>query len=528
MGLPHGLHRYRFDRLGKHRPRTEETGIRLGGSSSIFGIRWLRSGLGLFLGLALLGGWASAASLKSTAAAIQVSSDPYSDAGAQHRTQVEPDTFASGSTLVGAFQVGRAFGGGASNIGWIRSADGGQRFTHGFLPGITKVAGGPYDRVSDPSVAYDAAHRVWLISSLGLVEQPAVRGAAVLVSRWHPKRRHRGRHWGRPITIAAAQGTAEFDKNWTVCDNSPRSPFYGNCYTEFDDFGDTDRIKMSTSTDGGRTWGAPINTTDNWYGLGGQPVVQPNGTVIVPIPNLVETGLQSFRSTDGGKSWSSVVQVGPITSHPVAGGLRSPPFPSAEVDRNGKVYAAWQDCRFRVGCTANDIVFSTTTDGISWSPVTRIPIDPLDSGADHFIPGLAVDADTSGKHARLALTYYSYPAADCTADTCRLNVGFISSRDGGATWSTPTELAGPMRLDWLPQTTQGTMVGDYISTSFVGRRAFPLFAQARAPRGGLFREAMATIRGGLGLGRSHASARASRVTRPVGPAPPVLRSRSAR
>jgi hypothetical protein len=37
---------------------------------------------------------------------------------------------------------------------------------NGFLPGITKVAGGPYDVASDPSVAYDAAHRVWLISSL--------------------------------------------------------------------------------------------------------------------------------------------------------------------------------------------------------------------------------------------------------------------------------------------------------------------------------------------------------------------------
>ena len=46
------------------------------------------------------------------------------------------------------------------------------------------------------------------------------------------------------------------DKNWTVCDNSSSSPFFGNCYTEFDNASKNDTIQMSTSTDGGATWGA--------------------------------------------------------------------------------------------------------------------------------------------------------------------------------------------------------------------------------------------------------------------------------
>ena len=82
-----------------------------------------------------------------------------------------------------------------------------------------------------------------------------------------------------------------------------------------------------------------------------------------------------------------------------AGGLRvtrGTLFPSAEVDRDGKVYVAWEDCPFRAGCSANDIVLSTTSDGLTWSPVSRIPIDPVDSGADHFIPGLAVDPRSGG------------------------------------------------------------------------------------------------------------------------------------
>ena len=42
----------------------------------------------------------------------QVSNDPYADAQAQHQTQVGPDTFQSGNTIVSVFQSGRVFGGG--------------------------------------------------------------------------------------------------------------------------------------------------------------------------------------------------------------------------------------------------------------------------------------------------------------------------------------------------------------------------------------------------------------------------------
>lgn len=491
-------------------PRIRQSHRRLGGAAPT-----PASAVGLLLGLvALLGISPTPAVAKHPVRAVRVvrvSSDPYSDPVGQHRTEVEPDTLSAAGRWLGAFMVGKAILGGASNIGWASSRDGGTHFGHGFLPGITKDVGGPYDRATDPSVAYDAAHRVWIISSLALkdpVGAAAIFRGDIVVSRASDQRRRRPHHrrgwryglrWAPgPVTVAAAQGSSpvQFDKPWTTCDNHRRSPFFGHCYTEFDYFGDADRIKMSTSTDGGQTWSAPINTADNWFGVGGQPVVQPNGTVIVPIQNLASTGLQAFRSTDGGKSWSAIVQVTPTPTHEAAGDLRSEPLPSADVDSAGKAYVAWQDCRFRAGCTSNDIVISTTTDGVVWSPVARIPIDALDSGADHFIPGLAVAPGSWGARARLALTYYSYPNADCTAATCQLNVGFISSGDGGASWSAPTQLAGPMSPDWLANTLQGRMVGDYISTSFVRGRPLPLFAVAGPPSGGLFDEAMATVRGG--------------------------------
>ena len=100
----------------------------------------------------------------------RVSNDPYTNAASQHRTEVEPDTFSFGSTIISAFQVGRIFGGGSANIGWATSTNGGQNWTNGFLPGTTTVATptGPYSAISDPAVAYDRRHNVWLISSLGI------------------------------------------------------------------------------------------------------------------------------------------------------------------------------------------------------------------------------------------------------------------------------------------------------------------------------------------------------------------------
>src|SRR5579884_628763 len=49
---------------------------------------------------------------------FQLSSDPYTGGVGQHQTEVEPDSYSYGSTIVAAFQVGRFSDGGSVNIGW--------------------------------------------------------------------------------------------------------------------------------------------------------------------------------------------------------------------------------------------------------------------------------------------------------------------------------------------------------------------------------------------------------------------------
>jgi len=212
--------------------------------------------------------------------------------------------------------------------------------------------------------------------------------------------------------------------------------------------------------------------------------------------------LLAFTSTDGGASWGKTLTVSHNRFEIPGGNPRVGTLPSAETDAAGTVYVAWPDCRFETKCAANDIVLSTSSDGVNWTAPVRIPIDPIGSGVDHFLPGLAVDRATSGASAHLGLVYYYYPVAGCTAATCQLDVGFVSSADGGATWSAPQQIAGPMSLSWLANTNQGVMVGDYMSTSFSGGTAYPALVSANAPSGGIFDEALYTVAGGFSFAAS--------------------------
>ena len=451
-------------------------------------------------------GQAAAAAPRAGVALTQVSSDPYTDAQAQHATEVEPDVFSFGSTVVSAFQVGRISAGGASNIGWSTSADGGATWTHGFLPDTTANTGGPYTAASDATVAYDADHGEWLISYLGLLPNGNV---DVDVSR-----STNATTWGNPVILATG---AFYDKNWTVCDNHTASAFYGHCYTEFDTASSSDREDMSTSTNGGASWGALKHPADSPSGIGGQPLVQPNGIVVVPFSSASSNQIRAFNSTNGGSSWTSSVLVSRTSSHTVAGldsdvirsgagsavtpqALRESVLPSAEIDASGKVYVTWADCRFRSGCSSNDIILSTSTNGTTWTSPARVPIDAATSTADHFAPGIGVDASTSGSTTRIGLTYYYYPVANCTSATCQLDVGYISSTNGGSTWSAPTQLAGPMLTTWLPDTSQGRMFGDYIATTVLpGGNAITVDPVAAAPSGSTFNVAMYTPTGGLAI-----------------------------
>ncbi len=422
---------------------------------------------------------------------VRISIDTLTNTDSDHRTEVEPHMFAWGNTIVTAFHVARrpgSIGWGSGDIGFSTSIDGGKTWHYGLLPALTvNYKNGPYGAAADPSVAYDAKHGVWLISTLPL----AGLSCCSLIGDVAVNRSTDGLHWSNPVLI---DKTHLDDKNWTVCDNTTTSPFYGNCYTEWDQAFGTGDVLMSVSKDGGQTWGPGLASADNAGGLGGEPVVQPNGTVIVPFQG---GGIDVFSSTNGGASWSRSQAIATINSHFDAAGIRNPDLPSAAIDGSGKVYITWADCRFRKSCAENDIVMSTSTDGKSWSAVTRIPIDATTSTVDHFIPGIGADPTTVGANAHLAIVYYYYPSTNCTLSTCQLDVGFTTSTDAGATWTAGTKLAGPMNVSWLPVSDNGPMVADYIGVSYSNGNPYGVFAGALPPTGTTLNESMYTTKNPL-------------------------------
>ena len=97
---------------------------------------------------------------------VDLSTNPAS----QHETAVEPDDAAWGSTVVATYQLGRFSGGASSNIGFATSSDAGRTWQRGVLPGVTVESSpaGTQTSASDPTVAYDSLHGVWLIGTLTL------------------------------------------------------------------------------------------------------------------------------------------------------------------------------------------------------------------------------------------------------------------------------------------------------------------------------------------------------------------------
>jgi len=401
----------------------------------------------------------------------EISRDPYRRDG-RHATEVEPDTASWGSTVVAAFQVGRVFDGGAANIGFATSRDSGRTWKHGFLPKLTPSSkpAGPWPRATDPTVAYDAAHGAWLIVSLTFGGP----SSALVVSR-SPD----GLHWQQPVTAIQRPGFV-LDKQWVACDNWPSSPFRGRCYLSYDDF-QTNEIETYFSQDGGLTWihgaavpGAGREAINGPAAPGVQPIVLPSGVVLLPY--FDNTQISELSSVDGGVTWQGPTPIA-AASYRSYNDLRTAPLPSAEVGGDGTAYVAWSDCSRRRNCAVNDVLVARSTDGLTWSR----PVRASKGSADKELPGIAADPSRPG---RVALAYYSVSGR-------KLNVALVSSRDAGAHWSGAQRLNScSVPFGWVAPATGGAMVGDYISTSFAGGRAVPVFALAFRPRRGRLHESM--------------------------------------
>ena len=402
----------------------------------------------------------------------RLSRDPYTNPESQHETEVEPDSLTVGSTTVATFQVGRRFDGAAANIGYAVSNDDGRTWQSGLLPGLTTASrpAGPHTRASDPVVAFDAAHGVWLISTLAL-EPPATR---LPISRSTD-----GRSWDDPII--AAEGVSSvgisFDKNWIVCDNGPGSPFRGRCYLAYTDAVRNDRLAVVSSADGGLTWSAPVGVPVT-NAVGVFPVIRPTGQLVMVF--LWSGRIGATVSEDGAATFGAPVMVADVQTRD-ARGLRFFPLPSADVDPLGQVWATWHDCRFSPGCSTNSVVVSTSVDGRSWTEPVAVT-----SGRNAMLPAIGIHP----VNGRVAVAYHVVRA------TGEIDVELVELGSGRERLAPPRRLsAQTMRPEWLPDTISGRMLADYISVHYAGARPLVVWVLASAPVGTSLRQAIFATRG---------------------------------
>jgi hypothetical protein len=396
--------------------------------------------------------------------------DRHANAESQHETEVEPDSHTVGQTTVAVFQVGRNRTGGAASIGFSTSKDGGRTWREGTLPGLTPntTPRGPSARASDPVVAFDAVRGVWLANTLAISAD---------ATRLTIHRSADGFSWGAPIDAAITRSEdLAYDKNWLTCDNGATSPYRGRCYLAYTLIGERDdQLAVQRSDDGGRTWSQPATVRTAVTGV--IPVAQPDGTLVLAFWSG-RAGMVAVTSNDGGVTLAAPVTIATLQARD-ARPLRAPPLIAADLDSSGRVVVVWQDCRFREGCAGNDVVLSRSSDGTTWSSPTRVT-----TGRNAVIPTLGVEPGTG----RLAIAYYVIRSDGIDAE-------LVTSANGVA-WSAPQQL-NPRRmpLAWLPQTTLGRMLADYIGVSWSRGRPLVVYALASPPKGSELRQAIYAARG---------------------------------
>jgi PKD repeat protein len=297
-------------------------------------------------------------------------------------------------------------------------------------------------------------------------------------------------------TIAPNPGSLA-DKNHMWIDNKTGSPYEGNLYAAWTDFGGTDdtHIKISRSVDDGLTWStglklsAAINAGSHNQGVNVQ--TGPNGEVYVAWAvydgwPTDETAIGFAKSTNGGVSFPAATRIisniKGIRTTAVSKNHRVNSFPVMAVDisggpNNGNIYIVWTNVGTpgtNTGTNKSVYIIRSTNGGTSWSTPVRVNQGPNVNGKESYFPWISCDPVTG------TLTVVFYDDRNVSSTQCEVFVAY--SVDAGNNWVdfpvsdvafTPAAIPG----------LAGGYMGDYLGITSKNKKVYPCWTDNR---GGLY------------------------------------------
>lgn len=283
------------------------------------------------------------------------------------------------------------------------------------------------------------------------------------------------------------------DKNHMWIDNSADSPYEGNLYIAWTDFGGSNdgKIVLARSTDNGETWESGVGIsagTNSPFDHGVNIQTGPNGEVYVvwaiydnwPVD---ENAIGMAKSLDGGETWETAFRIienlSGIRNSETAKNQRVNSFPVCAVDNSngpdrGAIYVTWTNRGVPGINTGNDIdiyMIKSSDGGTTWAEPVRVNQDEAGLGHQHYFPWITVDPENG----LISLVFYddrNVGGADC-------EVFCANSEDGGLTWEdfkvsdvsfTPAPIPG----------LAGGYMGDYLGIIARGGWVYPVWPDNRS------------------------------------------------
>jgi hypothetical protein len=431
---------------------------------------------------------------------------PITSTKPQPDTQTEPSIAVNPADPLNAvtvFQEDRVDAGGDAGNGYAATFDGGKTWVHSYLPGLTTVTGGTFDRASDAVVTFGAdpakpGHYLVYANSLvfddgsGSTGDANQSGMAVNISK------NGGRTWSKAVVLEQDGLAGLNDKNWLVADNGTGSGHTtGRVYVVWDRIAPLVYSYCDSGCDQLANWTSSPANNGSFYvydpmpGIGSIPLVLPDGSLGIVFqgdftgtpsipstptdqPDFVGVGSQLMFALAAGAG--SVPWPLPLTFTQTAFGIaantnnavaqqRAGTLPAAAVDpKTGQIYVAWEDGRLRTD-GLNDVVFSTsTTEGVTWSSPKKVNAGKGNDHIDHW--NAMIDVGRDGVvHVgyRQRLERKGAPTArSVTGLSPHIDTYYQQSSDHGATWTKPLK-ANQVTTDvgYAAFSRGGAFLGDY-------------------------------------------------------------------